>query len=132
MQHLSTETNISLSFLPGNHNLDGELSPSHIDNFSMKKVIGSNGTVFVECGSQSGRFNISETTFAMIKDLHFFVLIIEDTIFEGVEGRGTALVLNEVVDASIENSYCSESFHSNVHASTFELAQYQQCYFFCR
>ena len=43
----------------------------------MKKVIGSNGTVFVECGSQSGRFNIniSETTFAMIKVLHFFMLI---------------------------------------------------------
>ena len=88
--------------------------------------------MFVECGSQSGRFNIniSETTFAMIKVLHFFMLIIdsEDTIFEGAEGRGIALVLNEVVDASIENC----SFHSNVHASTFELAQYQQCYFFCR
>ena len=57
----------------------------------------------------------------MIKVLHIFMLIIdsEDTIFEDVEGRGTALVLNEVVDASIENY----SFHSNVHASTFELAQ---------
>ena len=27
--------------------------------------------MFVECGSQSGMFNISETTFAMIKDPHF-------------------------------------------------------------
>ena len=42
--------------------------------------------------------------------------IVEDTIFEGVEGRGTALVLNQVTDASIARS----SFLSNVHASTFE------------
>ena len=37
----------------------------------MAKDIGGNETVFVECGSQLGRFNISETTFATIKDLHF-------------------------------------------------------------
>ena len=124
--YLGNETNASLSFLPGNHSLDGELSLSHADNFSMIKVIGGNGTVFVECGSQSGRFNISETTFAMIKDLHFVgcggnrvsqveQFIVEDTIFEGVEGRGTALVLNQVTDASIARS----SFLSNTHASTF-------------
>ena len=125
--YLGNETNVSLIFLPGNHSLDGELSLSHADNFSMTKVIGGNGTVFVECGSQSGRFNISETIFAMIKDLHFIgcggnrvsqvkQFIVEDTIFEGVEGRGTALVLNVVTDASIARS----SFLSNVHASTFE------------
>ena len=114
--YLGNEINISLSFLPGNHSLDGELSLSHTDNFSMTKVIGGiNGTVFIECGSQSGRFNISETTFAMIKDLLFIgcggnrvsqveQFIVEDTIFEGVEGRGTALVLNEVTDASITKS----------------------------
>ena len=125
--YLRNEANISLFFLPGNHSLDGELSLSHADNFSMTKVIGGNGTVFVECGSQSGRFNISETTFAMIKDLHFIgcggnkvsqveQFIVEDTIFEGVEGRGTALVLNQVTDASIARS----SFHSNTHASILE------------
>ena len=123
----SNETNISLSFLPINHSLHRELTLSHADNFSMMKVVGGDGTVFVECGSQSGRINISETTFAMIKDLHFIgcggnrvsqveQLIIEDTIFEGVEGRGTALVLNEVTDASIATS----SFIYNTHASTFE------------
>ena len=48
--------------------------------------------MFVECGSQSGRFNVSEITFAMIKDLHFIgcggnrvsqveQFIVEDTIF---------------------------------------------------
>ena len=125
--YLRNETNVSLSFLPGNHSLDGELSLSHADNFSMTKCMGGNGTVFVECGSQSGRFNISETTFAMIKDVHYVgcggnrvsqveQFIVEDTIFEGVEGRGRTLVLNEVTDAKIARS----SFLSNVHASTFE------------
>ena len=66
--YLGNETNISLSFLPGNHSLDRDLSLSHAENFSM---IGNNGTVFIECGSQSRRFNISDTTLAMIKDLHF-------------------------------------------------------------
>ena len=125
--YLRNEANISLFFLPGNHSLDGELSLSNADNFSMTKVIGGNGTVFVECGSQSGRFSISEITFATIKDLHFIgcggnrvsqveQFIVEDTIFEGVEGRGTALVLNEVTDARIARS----SFLSNIQGSTFE------------
>ena len=125
--YLGNKTNVSLTFLQGNHSLDGELSLSHADNFSMTKVIGGNGTVFVECGSQSGRFNISEITFATIKDLHFVgcggnklsqveKFTVEDSIFEGVEGRGTGLVLNQVTDASIARS----SFLSNVHASTFE------------
>ena len=81
----------------------------------MTKDIEGNGSVFVECGSQSGRFNISETILATIKDLHFVgcggnrvsqveQFIVEESIFEGVEGRGTALVLNEVTDASIERS----------------------------
>ena len=125
--YLGNETNISLSFLPGNHSLDRELSLSQADNFSMAKDIGGSGTVFVECDSQSGRFNISETTFATVQGLHFIgcggnrvsqveQFIVEDTIFQGVEGRGTALVLNEVSAASIVRSL----FHSNTHSSTFE------------
>ena len=128
--YLGYETNIYLSFLPGNHSLDRELHLSHADNFSMTKDIGGNGTVFVECGSQSGRFNISEITMATIMGLHFIgcggnrvsqmeQFIVEDTIFQGVEGRGTALVLNEVTSASIARS----SFLSNTYGirSTFEL-----------
>ena len=125
--YLGNETKISLSFLPGNHSLDRELSLSQADNFSMAKDIGGSGTVFVECDSQSGRFNISETTFATVQCLHFIgcggnrvsqveQFIVEDTIFQGVEGRGTALVLNEVSAASIVRSL----FHSNTHSSTFE------------
>ena len=64
----------------------------------------------------------------MIKDLHFIgcggnrvsqveQFIVEDTIFEGLEGRGTALVLYAVTAASISNS----SFVFNTHGSTFEL-----------
>ena len=96
--YLSIDISISLSVMPGNHSLDRELSLSQIDSFSMIKDIGGNGTVFVECGSESGRFKINETTFAMIKDLHFIgcggnsfsqleQFIIEDTIFQGMEGR---------------------------------------------
>ena len=125
--YLGNETNISLSFLPGNHSLDRELSLSQADNFSMAKDIGGSGTVFVECDSRSGRFNISETTFATVQGLHFIgcggnrvsqveQFIVEDTIFQGVEGRGTALVLNEVSDATIARS----SFLYNTHDSTFE------------
>ena len=61
----------------------------------------------------------------MIKDLHFIGcggnrvsqvenFVVEDTIFEGVEGRGTALVLNKIIIASIVRS----SFFS--HSSTFQ------------
>jgi hypothetical protein len=125
--YFDNKINISLSFLPGNHSLDEELSLTHAENLSRIKVIEGNGTVFVACASQSGRFNISKTTFATINNLHFVGcggnrvtqvehFIVEDTIFEGVEGRGTALVLNEVTDASIARS----SFLSNTHGSTFE------------
>ena len=93
----------------------------------MAKDIGGNETVFVECGSQLGRFNISETTFATIKGLYFIgrscnrvrqveQFMVEDTIFEGMEGRGTALVLNKVMDASITTSI----FTSSPHGSTTE------------
>ena len=125
--YLGNETNVSLSFLPGNHCLDRELSLSHADHFSMTKDIGGNGTVFVECDSQSGRFSISGTTFAMIKDLYFIgcggnrvsqveQFIVEDNTFQGVEGRGTAIVLNDVTTASIAKC----SFLSNTHSNTFE------------
>ena len=85
-----------------------------------------NETVEIECASQSARFVVDETIFVSIKGLHFFgcrgntvttveELVVEDTIFQGVdgetvtEGRGTALVLDEVTFATITIS----SFISN-------------------
>ena len=114
--------NVSLIFLPGNHSLDSMLKVSGAVNFSMKSR--DNELVTVECKSQSGRFVVYETTFASIKSLHFNgcggntvtkakQLLVKDTIFYGVEGsgegRGTALVLNEVNFAEITES----SFISN-------------------
>ena len=97
----------SLIFLPGNHTLNRELILSGADNFTMASQ--ENETVMIECTSQYERFIVNETTFAIIKSLYFIgcggntvtrveELIIEDTIFQGVEGegKGTALVLNQV------------------------------------
>ena len=88
------ETNISLLFLPGSHSLDRELSLTYVDIFSMTKDAQENETVFIECTSQSGRFDINETTFASIRGLHFIgcggntvtqvdQFVLEDTIFQG-------------------------------------------------
>ena len=122
--YLGNETDISLFLLPGNHSLDNELSLAHADNVSMTKDSQDNETVFVECASQSGRFSVRETTFVSIKSLHFIgcgalgntfthvdQFILEGTIFQGVEGRGTALMLNGVAAASIVGSkFLSNSF----------------------
>ena len=122
--YLYNETDVFLSFLQGNHSLDRELSLSHADiNLLMTK---DKGTAFIKCDSLSGRFNISDAKFATIKDLHFIgcggnkvsqveQFIVEDTIFQGVEGSGTALVLNEVTAATIAGG----SFMYNTY-STFE------------
>ena len=99
--------NISLILLPGNHTLNREFILSGAHTFSMESQ--DNEIVKIECQSQSGKFIVDETTFASIQGLHFIgcggnaftkleELVVEDTIFEGVEGegRGTALVLTEV------------------------------------
>ena len=125
------ETNISLFFLPGKHSLDRELSLTYADNFLMTKNAQDYDLVIIECARQKERFYIKETTFASIKCLHFIgcggntvirvdQFVIEDTIFQGVEGRGTALVLNVVFDASIVRSY----FLSNTHDEDFGGALY--------
>ena len=116
----NNKTTLSLSFLPGNHNLDGELSLSQAANFSMTKSIEDNGTVFIKCESQSGRFVIHETTFVAVKKLNFVgcgdnsviqvvELVVEDATFQSVKGGGTGLVLNNVTTAHIARS----SFNHN-------------------
>ena len=125
--YIVNETNVYLLFLLGNHSLDRELSLTSIHNFSMTKNVQDNEIVIVECTSPSGSFVINETIFASIKGLHFIgcggntvtwvdQFVLEDTIFQGVEGIGTALELNLVSDASIVRS----SFLSNTNGSKYE------------
>ena len=82
--------------------------------------------MFVECGSPSGRFNISEMISVTIKNLYFIgcvsnrvsqveKLIVKDTIFQGVEGKGTEIVLSNVTTACIAGSV----FHSNTHVNKY-------------
>ena len=133
--YLGNETNISLYFLQGNHSLDRELTLSQADSFSMIKDLNADGTVFVECDSQSGRFSINETMLVTIEGLHFIGcggnkvsrvkrFMIHDTIFEGVKNGGTALVLDEVALARIATS----SFLSNSHGGTFKDYPLQSSY----
>ena len=117
--------NVSLIFLTGHHTLNRELVLSGADNFSMESQ--DNETVMIECLHQSERFVLYETTFAAIKGLYFIgcggnivsaveELAIQDTTFQGAEreGRGTALVLNEVNYTKIIRS----SFISSTHGAT--------------
>ena len=119
-----SDSEMSLLFLPGNHTLDYELSMAHIKSFTMTSTVSDNKTVLVECACLSGRFNISNTMFISIKGLHFIgcggntvgqvdQLIVEDTIFQGVEDRGTALILVEVSFVSITKSLFLFNSHWN-------------------
>lgn len=120
--YLGNETDIFLIFLPGSHDLDREfeISTDQVNNFSMSKDEKGNGTVFIECRGRSGRLDISNTTYVSIKGLHFIgcgdnrisgaeQLMVVNTIFQGVGGKDTVLVLRGVVSANILKS----SFLSN-------------------
>ena len=104
-----------------------QLSVANINTFSMINESQENETVIVECSSNSGRFFISDTAFFSVKGIRFVrcgdntvnrveQLVIEDSIFESVKGRGTALALRMVVGASIIRS----SFLFNIHSGALE------------
>ena len=106
---------LSLLFLPGNHTLDQEVLLTHGHNFSMSKYIENDETVFVECTSDLGRFDISKAITFSIKGLHFLGcgsnrvshvtwLTIADSIFQEVEDKSSVLVINEVNTANIVRS----------------------------
>ena len=125
------ETNVTITFLPGNHILDRVLSFSHSSKVSMTKYVEGNETVFVECSNNLGMFDVRETTFVSIKSLHFIgcggntitqveQLIVEDSIFLGMNGRGRALVLNKVAVAAIVRSSFLSNIHSDVSSDTDE------------
>ena len=113
------EVNVSVCFLPGNHSLDVELLVANIERFWMITAADSkdNEAVLVKCNNQSGKLDIRETTSASLNGLHFVGCVsnavsrvqhftVEDTIFQGAEGR--ALVLKSVAIADIVN--CSFIF----------------------
>ena len=113
---------MSLSFLPGNHTLEGELSITQMDNFSMTKAANFNETVFLQCTNLSTRFIITQTRLTSIKGLHFIgcgrnrvthvtQFTAEDTIFQGgQEGGGTAVILFHVDSARIIKSLFTFNF----------------------
>ena len=109
------ETDLSLLFLSGYHTLDQELLLAHGHNFSMSKYGKDNETVCVECNSQLGRFDISDTTYVSIKSLTFIgcggnrvsqvtKLIIVDSTFQDVLEKSTVLRINDVNMTDIDRS----------------------------
>ena len=112
----NNETDLSLIFLPGYHTLEQELLLNHGYNFSISKYSHDNESVFVECISQLGRFDISEAVSVSITSLHFIGcgsnrisqvtwLTIADSTFQGVIDKNTVLVLSEVVKADIVQTW---------------------------
>ena len=112
----SIETDISLLLIPGNHTLDRELSLTQANNFSMTKDGLDSERVFVKCSTHSGRFNISDTIFVSVKDLHFIGcgsnsvsrvkwLTITGSTFQDVHDVRTVLLLNEISNANIVKSF---------------------------
>ena len=133
----SSDGNIFLLFQSGNHTLDTELTLSDVDRFSMTKEAQSDEEVILECSSQSGSFDISESTFVLIKDIRFIGcrinlfnnienLVIEDSTFQGVQPSYSALVLLEVTSASILscvflfNTHAEANAELQTNASLFE------------
>ena len=125
------EADISLLFLPGNHFLDKELLLAHGHSFSMSKYVEGNKTVFVECTSHLGKFDISKTKSVSIKGLHFIGcgsnrvsqvtwLTITDSTFQEVKEKRTVLVINEVDNANIVRS----QFHHNTLEHHYNIIMY--------
>ena len=120
-------TNLSFSFLPGNHVLDRELSLTNLNNVSMITEAQDNRNVVIECPTMSESLTINYTVFVLIKDIHFIAcggvtvdnveyLVVEDCSFRQVEGTGTPLALNQVVWVNIVRS----SFIENLKNTTYQ------------
>ena len=107
-------TNITLLFLPGNHSLNGKLSFTNLDSFLMLKYNAQ--TVTVTCTSQSGSFEISQTTTVSVKGLQIIgcggIVIelvnqftLENTIFQGLGNISAALELYQTNEACIVSCF---------------------------
>ena len=99
---IRSSTSITLLFLLGSHSLDCKLVLTNVNNISMTNVGGS---VQVNCTNQSGRFEIGQADIVSISGLHFMgcggnlvtqvnQFTLKDTIFQGMRGSGTALLVN--------------------------------------
>ena len=104
------DTNLTLFFLRGNHNLNGNLTLTNLDfllvsNFNVE-------TVTITCASHLGKFEISQTTTVSMKGLHIIgcrenvvqlvsQFTLENTTFQGMGSSGTMLVIRQTVKASI-------------------------------
>ena len=120
----SIEHNVSLSlfFLPGNHSLDRVLHLTDIDYISVTK--DTNTSVIIECPGPSGRFVFNNISYALIHGIHFIgcggntvtqvkEFVVKDTTFQGVEGGGTALVLNNLRSTKIARCQFLSNTHSH-------------------
>ena len=116
---LGNESNVLLSFLPGNHSLDRDIHMLQLRSIVMTKAEQNNeSVVFLDC-SRHGII-VNETAFTSITSLHFIEcgcntivqvkqLIVQNTIF-----TNSMMSLNYVTSAKIENSlFSSEYMHIN-------------------
>ena len=117
--YIGNETEAVLLLLPGNHSLNVGLDLTKLDNIT---IIAKNGSelVVIECTNHTVNFGINDVNFAMISGIHFLGcgdnkiaatrnFQVQDTIFQGGNRSGSALVLNSVISTTIVGS----SFFSN-------------------
>ena len=109
----------------------------------MSRYAKDNETVFVECISQLGRFNISEATSVFINSLHFICcgsnrvsqvtwLTIADSVFQDVEDNNTVLELNGVEITNIKRSqflYNTIDYYA-INSSTYSFPREQLDYIY--
>jgi hypothetical protein len=120
-------SNLALLFLLGNHMINDKLSFWDLDIFSMSNF--NEETVSITCSSQSGSFDIGQTTTISVSNLHIIGcggiyikhvshFTIENTTFQ--RSNGTALVFNQTNEAYIVNCFfiaCRSSFYSSLNQS---------------
>ena len=110
--NFSGSSSITLTFLPGNHYLDIELSVFSTEEFRLLGSDSENSSV--QCGA-TGKVIVDSVDNVSISNLKFmgcggnnFTYIrhfhIENTAFYGTEYNHTALVLSGVMSAEISNS----------------------------
>ena len=129
--YITNGSNITLYLLPGCHSLDGEITVSNADSFTMMNYLQGSGAVLIECNNYLGMLSVNLTAFVCIRGgLHFIgcgwnkisvvdELVMEDVIFEGVIDSVTALKLSEISFAIIARSTFNASSYDSRHMVEF-------------